>query len=83
MMAMTLMKNLKETAQKEMKDAVDITKLTAENIKQEVKQEFNKQKIQSKMEHMQTAYHEIKRSERDLLQEIGSQDCGGWQIQNL
>ena len=56
---MTLMKNLKETAQKEMKDAVDITKLTAENIKQEVKQEFNKQKIQSKMEHMQTAYHEI------------------------
>lgn len=67
MMAMTLMKNLKETAQKGMKDAVDITKLTAENIKQEVKQEFNKQKIQSKMEHMQTAYHEIK---EDVKEEI-------------
>ena len=57
-MAMTLMKNLKETAQKEMKDAVDITKLTAE---------INKQKIQSKMEHMQTAYHEIK---EDVKEEI-------------
>lgn len=64
---MTLVKNLKETAQKEIRDAVDITKLAAENIKQEVKQEINKQKIENKVEHMQAAYAEMK---QDVKEEI-------------
>ncbi|MEF9960264.1 MAG: hypothetical protein RR448_08740 [Niameybacter sp.] len=56
---MTL-ENMKNKAKHGLKDAVEATKLTAENLSYEVKHELNKERIQNKVDNVQEAYHEIK-----------------------